>query len=157
MAQAVTKRATEVWKSPDGARVLYEVVVEVNGKLVKAKTWSAKIAQPGFTGDLESYQKEGRDGTETFVKQKPKEGYGGGGGRQPKDEAAIKAMWAIGQSIQFNGADASMGDIETGAETLFDMVDRVKTHTTDQTVMPLDTVADVPDDNSWADNIPDEF
>jgi hypothetical protein len=98
MPQSETKSVTEVWKAPDGNRVLYEVVLEVNGKLVKVKTWSEKVATVGFKGDLESYQKEGRDGTDTFVKQKPKEG-GFGGQRQPKDEAAIKAMFAIKAAI----------------------------------------------------------
>lgn len=47
-----------------------------------------------------------------------------GGG---KDEGAIKAMWAIGQSVQLAaGSKASLSDVEKVAKELFKMVDRVK-------------------------------
>jgi hypothetical protein len=52
------------------------------------------------------------------------------GSFQPKDEAAIKAMWSIGQAVTFVGFhpdEAMITDIEPLARDLFAMVDRVKT------------------------------
>lgn len=70
---------------------------------------------------------------------------GGGGSKpsyQPKDEKAIQAMWAIGQSAQFlatsQGAKADIADIEPLASDLFAMVDRVKA---DSKEAPKDGVA----------------
>lgn len=48
---------------------------------------------------------------------------------QPRDDASIRAQFAIKAAIQFHGQDASMTDIEATARTLFDMVDRVKART----------------------------
>lgn len=50
---------------------------------------------------------------------------------KPKDEAAIKAMWAIGQSVTFHTSvtsdtTASVTDIESTAKSFYAMVDRVK-------------------------------
>jgi hypothetical protein len=54
---------------------------------------------------------------------------GGGKTYQPKDEAGIKAMWSIGQSVAFHASntEATFNDIEAGAKKFFAMVDRVKT------------------------------
>src|SRR5258707_14638136 len=90
------KQAQEVWRSPDGQRVLYGIIMEVGGKEAKAKTYSKAIATIGWSGDIETYEKTGRDGVETFVKQVPKEG--GFSPRPLKDEVPIKAMWSIGQA-----------------------------------------------------------
>lgn len=127
----VTKSSKEIWKTPDGQRVLYEVVFEYNGKQVQSKTWSKAVAALGFSGTVETYEKEGKNGVETFIKQPQK---AGDKAYQPKDEAAIKAMWAIGQAIAWLSADQgkaetaiSVGDIEPLAKDLFAMVERVKT------------------------------
>lgn len=57
--------------------------------------------------------------------------YGERSAYQPKDEAAIKAMWAIGQAIALTNPHAKASDpiarLESVAKELFDMVDRVKT------------------------------
>ena len=98
-----------VWKSPDGQREIYEVVLEHEGKNLKAKTYSSDIPVVGWEGKVDTYEKEGRNGIETFVKQPPKEGgYAGAGstsGRsyQPKDEKAIQAMFAIKAAISLLG------------------------------------------------------
>jgi len=75
----VTKQSKEIWKSADGARTIWGVVLEVDGKQVPMKTYSQAIAVEGFSGAVESYEKPGKNGAETFVKQAPKEGgsYGG--------------------------------------------------------------------------------
>lgn len=152
-----TKEVKHVWSSPDNSRHINEVTMDYNGKLFKANTFSDKIATEGWSGDVESYEKEGRNGSQTFVKQVPKEGgaYSGQtstGGRTsgsyvPKDEKAIQAMWAIGQSIAaLNDKVEDLQLVEDYSKELFAMVDRVKTgdSTSEQsyTVTGDDTVAD---------------
>lgn len=74
-----TKSANEVWKTPDGKMTISEIVLDIAGKDVKAKTYSNAIATVGWSGTVESYEKTGRNGVETFVKQPQKEGFSGGG------------------------------------------------------------------------------
>lgn len=155
-----TKEVKHVWSSPDNSRHINEVTMDYNGKLFKANTFSDKIATEGWSGDVESYEKLGRDGSQTFVKQVPKEnsqyqggtqpipgGQRGSGNYVPKDEKAIQAMWAIGQSIAaLNDKVEDLQLVEDYAKELFAMVDRVKTgeSTSEQsdTVTGDDTVAD---------------
>lgn len=140
-----TKSIKQIWQSPDGQRTINEVTLDYQGKLFKANTFSNDIASIGWNGDVESYEKEGRSGSQTFVKQALKEGgwSGGGQGGQsgppttkpgyvPKDEKAIQAMWAISQSIAAHSGSADMDtadplSVEAYAKELFAMVDRVKT------------------------------
>jgi hypothetical protein len=68
-----TTLSEQVWTSPDGQRKIYKVTLEFEGKPVQAKTYSDAIAQIGWEGTVETYEKEGRNGSETFVKQPPKE------------------------------------------------------------------------------------
>lgn len=131
-----TTAAKEVWKSPDGQRKIYELVMDYKGKPVKAQTFSEKIAEVGWTGEVESYER----GNHTFVRQTPKEdGYAprSSGGTTnsstskyvPKDEKAIQAMWATGQAVQLVVATKPkdlIGQVEAYAQELFLMVDRVK-------------------------------
>jgi hypothetical protein len=146
-----TKSSEVVWTSPDGQRTIYKLTLDYEGKPVAAQTFSKEIATEGWSGDVETYEREGKAGrpSQTFVKQPPKEGgtYGGGtqsgsqqtsqgsgGGRfQPKDEKAIKAMWSIGQAVQLystnpdaKNAAKVIEHVEVIAQELFAMVDRVK-------------------------------
>lgn len=68
-----------VWETDDGLRKLYKITMELDGKKFQAKTWSAAISKVGWKGDIETYEKTGKMGPETFVKQPQKEGFGGGG------------------------------------------------------------------------------
>ena len=77
--QTTTNNSQQVWASPDGQRVIYQVALDYNGQTVSAKAYSKDIAQVGWTGEVETYEKEGRNGSEQFVKQPQKEGYSGGG------------------------------------------------------------------------------
>ncbi len=84
---ATTKLSEKVWSSPDGQKTIYKITLDVDGQQVSAKTYSDAISQIGWSGTVETYEKEGRMGAETFVKQPPKEGSwsggsgaGGGGG-----------------------------------------------------------------------------
>lgn len=72
--QVSVTAAKEVWKSPDGQRTINEVTLDYNGSPVTAKTYSSDIAVVGWSGTVETYEKPGRNGIETFVKQPPKEG-----------------------------------------------------------------------------------
>lgn len=135
-----TKDSRSVWKSPDGQREIYEITLDYNGQPVKAKTYSHDIAVVGWKGTVDVYEKQGRNGTEQFVKQPPKDNpsYGGGSaGGAPrstgyqKDDKAIQAMWAIGQSVAFHTdhegpAEELVSEIERMAQEFFAMVARVK-------------------------------
>lgn len=126
-----TKRSSEIWKSPDGQRKIHEVIMKVDGQdeLFKANTFSDSIAVEGFTGEVETYEREGKGGSQTFVKQVQKEsGFKGKTAYTPKDEEAIKAMFAIKTAVSwFSGdADKDPGNILPLAQELFAMVDTVK-------------------------------
>lgn len=76
-----TVSSQQVWASPDGQRKIHEVVMDYQGQQVKAKTYSDAIAVVGWSGDVITEERPGRNGPESFVKQPPKEGgYSGGGG-----------------------------------------------------------------------------
>lgn len=76
-----TKASREVWKSPDGQRTITEVILDYNGQELKAKTYSNQIAVVGFSGEVETYEKQGKQGMETFVKQASKDGVAYGGSK----------------------------------------------------------------------------
>lgn len=167
--KVTTKSANQVWASPDGQRKIYELNLEYEGKPVLAKTYSEAIATEGWEGTVDTYEKQGRTGIETFVKQPPKEDgqYGGKpGGRsyQPKDEKAIQAMWAISQAIAYCTALAEgltgpktealfNESLENVATKLFGMVDTVKTSDAaeegeapaDEPANPDPVIEDIPD------------
>src|ERR1035438_9408340 len=96
-----TVSSKEVWKSPDGQRTIYEIVFTFEGKEIKASTFSDKILETGWTGDLESYEKNDR----TFVKQHREEqaggGYsrGGGGSRPMADPFTMYLSYAKDLSV----------------------------------------------------------
>jgi len=130
--EVTTTKAKEVWKSPDGQRVIYELVLDYKGKPVAAKTYSKEISEEGWEGTVETYEKMGRGGAETFVKQPQKEQYRGGGyagaKSSGKDEAAIQAMWAITKGIEWLASEPNkdIADVEALAKDFNAMVDRVK-------------------------------
>src|SRR5258708_248794 len=70
--KATTKESKKIWSG--GGRSIWEINLDVGGQTFKTKTYSEAIADVGFSGELESYEKEGKFGVETFVRQKPKEG-----------------------------------------------------------------------------------
>lgn len=138
---ATTTASRSVWKSPDGAREIFEVVLDVAGQPMKANTYSEIIAVVGWSGEVESYEKESKRGPQTFVKQAPKtettysyqEGKPRVANYQPKDDKAIKAMFAIKAACIITPPPPTetplasyMANIEAHAQELFAMVDRVK-------------------------------
>lgn len=163
--QLTTKAAKQVWASPDGQRKIFELEMDYQGKPVIAKTYSDAIATVGWSGTVETYEKQGRNGIETFVKQPPKEGGSFGGGRgnyKPKDEKAIQAMWAIDKAkdvVIARGFKATtpmddiLSEVEAYAQALYEMVPRVKAiDNVDQGEAPADepanpdpVIEDIPD------------
>ena len=163
-----TKSSREIWRSPDGQRVIYEVTLEMNGKEMKAKTYSEAMTKQGRVGSIETYEKPGRNGNETFVKQPPKENGGAwsaGGGQQQapaagsispapaRNDSHIRAQFAIKGAITYVVAseNATFDDIETIATELFHMVDRVKDSE------PPHADADAPGDSEQMQQELDDF
>lgn len=125
-----TKASREVWKSPDGQRTISEVILDYNGTEFKGKTYSNAIAVEGFSGEVETYEKQGKQGVETFVKQKAKEGGYSGGGKsfsKDKDPFAMYLSYAkdIAIACVVNGAFANamyaemLEAVSAGGEQLF--------------------------------------
>lgn len=129
--RAKTLSSEQVWQSPDGQKTIWHVVVEADGKQYPLKTFSSKIAVVGFEGDIESYTNQRGD---RFVKQVHKAPAAAGTGYQGRDDAAIKAQWAIGQAIALTSAtmdkkSINLKLIEDYAKQLFATVSRVKGET----------------------------
>lgn len=136
--QVTTKTAEQVWSKGDLA--IFKLTLDYNGQEVSAKTYSKTISKPGWTGTVESYEKEGRNGSETFVKQPQKEGgyqpqgnsrpASSGGGNKPqgdnftmylsyaKDIAV--AMYAKDGKLDRDAYAAILDDVNTGGLTLFE-------------------------------------
>jgi hypothetical protein len=126
--RAKTVSSEQVWQSPDGEKTIWNVVLEADGKQYPLKTFSSKIAEVGYEGEVESYVNQRGD---RFVKQAPKAPATTGYNR---DDAAIKAQWAIGQAIALTSAtmdkkSINMQIIEDYAKQLFATVSRVKGET----------------------------
>lgn len=99
--QATTKQSKEGWRSPDGKIVSFDLILEVDGQEFKCQTYSKQIAEIGWSGEVETYEKKGY----TYVKQPQKEGWdnsgggaprasGAGGGRQPQDNFTMYLSYA---------------------------------------------------------------
>ena len=80
--------AKEVWSKGD--LTIHEVTLDVGGKTTRAKTYSKVIATPGWEGTVETYEKQGRNGAETFLKQPQKENNYQGGYQKKESGAAPK-------------------------------------------------------------------
>lgn len=130
-----TKGSRSVWKSPDGQREIFELVLDYNGSDVKAKTYSKDISVVGWSGTVESYEKEGRNGSETFVKQPAKEGgsYGGGhsspNAKPQGDNFTMYLSYAKDIAVALLGTKEGydqgkyaslLADVATGGETLYE-------------------------------------
>lgn len=60
-----------IWKSPDGQRSMWKITMTTaeGHPAAGLKTYSQAIAQVGWKGQVETYEKQGNQGVETFVKQ----------------------------------------------------------------------------------------
>jgi hypothetical protein len=119
-----TIHSEKVWQSPDGQKSIWEVMLQAEGTEYKLKTFSPRISQIGFEGDVESYVNPRGD---RFVKQRATRS-----SANSRDQNVIRAQWAIGQSIALSAATMrkdtiTMKSIEDKAHELYAMVDRIKT------------------------------
>lgn len=97
-----TKSVKEVWRSGD--RAIFELALDYQGNLFKAKTYSNAIAKEGWSGEVETYEKQGRYGVETFVKQPQREGgYQGyqSRGKAPADPFSMYMSYAKDLAVAF--------------------------------------------------------
>jgi hypothetical protein len=122
---AKTIHSEQVWQSSDGQRTIWEVTLKADdGKEYRLKTYSAKIAQMGYEGEVRSYV---NPRGERFVRQVPTN-------TKPsfsRDDSAIRAQWAIGQainlaSVKMEKEAITLPVIEKYAKELFATVSRVK-------------------------------
>ncbi len=120
-----TTESNQVWQSPDGQKTIWEVTLEgEDSNSYSLKTYSPRIAETGYEGDVESYVNNRGD---RFVRQTIKE-------RQSAEvnrDVSIRAQWAIGQAIALASATMdkqkiTMPVIEKYAKDLFATVSRVK-------------------------------
>lgn len=122
---AVKSQAKD-WDSKYGPMKTYLVQFEGNGEPVQInKKADSPVPQVGeeVYGTIQE--------TEYGQKFKSEKQFNGGFKGQPKDEAAIKAMWAIGQAVSTvqnfdDPARDVIGLVENRAKDFFAMVDRVK-------------------------------
>lgn len=127
--QVVTKASEQIWQSPDGQKRIWSVTLETpEGSDYRLKTYSARVAQPNFKGDVYTYL---NPRGERFVRQAKKEPVKAGFNR---DDEAIKAQWAIGQainlaSVKMDKEAITLPVIERYAKELFKTVSRVKGET----------------------------
>jgi hypothetical protein len=123
-----TLDSKQIWQSPDAQKTIWEVTLEADGKQYPLKTFSPKIAEVGYQGEVESYTNQRGD---RFVKQVQKPGGFSRGGGYERDDATIRAQWAIGQAIALTSATMdkktiTMQVIEDYAKQLYATVSRVK-------------------------------
>jgi hypothetical protein len=123
-----TVKSEKVWVSKDSDRTIWEVTLKGDdGKEYKLKTYSSKISEEGYKGEVRSYVNPKGD---RFVRQVP--AVPKPDGFQGRDDSHIRAQWAIGQASQTIDWKADHGDddpwdiLEERAEHFFLMADRVK-------------------------------
>lgn len=119
-----TTNVEQVWQSPDAQRTIWEVALQAdNGQEYRLKTYSPKISQMGFSGEVESYvNNRGERFVRQAASQKP---------AYTRDDNAIRAQWAIGQainlaSVKMDKDQITLPIIEEYAKQLFATVSRVK-------------------------------
>jgi hypothetical protein len=131
--KAKTILSEQIWQSSDGQRTMWEVTLKGDdGKDYRLKTYSKKIAEVGFEGEIRSYV---NPRGERMVRQVPEAGgYQGGGGGKQNNQPIIQTQWALGQARQFVNArgggviqddDAYIKEIEDWAFRLIISVEKV--------------------------------
>lgn len=129
--QLRTTHSEQIWQSPDGERKIWEVTLaDTDGKEYRLKTYSPKIGNLGFEGDVKTYLNPRGD---RFVRQNVTEKQPAATGSKgySRDDNAIRAQWAIGQAINLAAVKMekeaiTLPVIEKYARELFATVSRVK-------------------------------
>lgn len=149
--QATTNDSKEIWKKGD--RTIWQVSLDVGGQEFTAKTYSGAIATKGFSGELEAYEKVGPRGSDTFVRQKPKEGGGSyGGGATERDTFTMYLSYAkdvLIAMIETSGYDKAkfteyLGAVSSGGKALYDARPNQAESNQAEPTKPADTT-DTPD------------
>lgn len=135
--KCTTIASEQVWQSADGQRTIWDVTLKAaeDSKEYKLKTYSKTIGTVGWEGEARSYINPRGERFARIVgddKTDSNNTHGSGG----RDDAAIKAQWAIGQAVAlFNTTNENTvlheGDeatrmIQETATVLFNMVTKVK-------------------------------
>lgn len=124
----VSAQPPKEWEGSHGKVYYIKVMLEGHDKPVSIGKKSPDALK---TGDTVFGTIVPTDYEEDKFKAESKQ-FGGGGGREPKDEKAIQAMWAIGQAVSAIGLvgekDTALytGEVSDLAVQLFGMVDFVK-------------------------------
>lgn len=125
----------KTWQQPDTQKFYHTVVISEYPsepiKFIQDKAKGAPAPEAGkqYTGSV--YPSEKGLKFYPFTQR--------GGNRQPRDDAAIRAQWAIGQAVEITGRNFGVGDkellptVERTAKELYAMVDRVKGSTQQET------------------------
>jgi len=127
--QLRTTHSEQIWQSPDGNRKIWEVTLaDDEGKEYLLKTYSPKIGELGFKGDVKTYLNPRGD---RFVRQNVEAKAPANAGYS-RDDNAIRAQWAIGKAIDLAAVKTDKKEeitlplIEKLARELYMTVTRVK-------------------------------
>lgn len=164
--QAVSKQ-TKPWTGTYGAMIDYRLKLDGLDEVVVLSKKADSPAPAAGNELFGSVDMSGKFGPK-FVVDRSRFGGSSGGGSgskpayQPKDEKAIQAMWAIGQSVAAYGTVGAKetvqeysGKVSDMAVELFGMVDFVKGNG-GETTTGTDTVnEDVPEQLTAKDIFPD--
>jgi hypothetical protein len=132
--KAQTISSEKTWESSDGTRSIWEVSLKGDdGKTYRLKTYSERISQVGYSGEVKSYV---NPRGERFVRQVPspdRPAFNKAGASDTgRDDRTIKAQWAIGQAVSVvQKSDPTLDDdfytrVEMTAAKFFNMVDKIK-------------------------------
>lgn len=127
--QISTQKPPRNWKTRRGdGYVAYKMLFEGIEEPVEASVADDRIPKTGetITGDI----KPGEFGN-NLVEWRPKKTF------QGRDDASIKAQFAIKAAIAWTPKDAGLGTVETVAKELYNMVDRIKSQ---EAKSPIDKV-----------------
>lgn len=84
IVETATLHSEKIWEQGD--KILYRALLTTrDGQKINVKTFSKAIAEKGFTGQVETYEKSGKYGSETFARQAKKD-TGGYSKSQSKSE-----------------------------------------------------------------------
>jgi hypothetical protein len=129
----VSQQPPREWSNPKGGTIYYiKVKLQGHDKPVEIGKKSPDSLHAGVVvhGTIEPTEFPADKFKADLL---PQPGYGGGGNRQPKDEAAIRAQMSIKAAIQALPQADVTGDnsrylaaVEELATAIFSMVDRVK-------------------------------
>src|SRR4051794_4405950 len=121
-----TTKSDLIWQSSDGQRTIWEVTLlaEDDNKEYRLETYSSKIAELGYEGEVRSYVNPCGDRFVRAMGMKPLL-------HSPSYEFSVRAQWAIGQainlaSVKMDKEDITLPVIEKYARELFATVSRVK-------------------------------